>query len=135
MYIYCTMLGVYLISSAPIVRVTSLKTPFGLVIPLLQSSTIRNYNHSQLFPTLCYSAQLTNTYLFVTTITYYTLALQSLITRSRWLTSQLSLLSQIITHFSCLPPIEASPVELLVTNSYRELSVSASCRELTELGY
>jgi hypothetical protein len=53
------------------------------------------------------SAQLTNTYPFVTTITYYTLALHSLITRSRRLTSQLSLLSQIITHstsshFPCL---------------------------------
>jgi hypothetical protein len=45
------MLGFYLISSAPIVRVTSLKTPFGLLIRLLQSSITRNYNHSQLFLT------------------------------------------------------------------------------------
>jgi hypothetical protein len=34
--------------------VNPLRTPFGLVIPLIQSSTTRNYNHSQLFPTLCY---------------------------------------------------------------------------------
>jgi hypothetical protein len=32
-------------------NVAPLKTPFGLLIPLLQSHT-RNYNHSQLFLTL-----------------------------------------------------------------------------------
>jgi hypothetical protein len=37
----------------PIVRVSSLKTPFGLVIPLF-AILARNYNYSQLFITLCY---------------------------------------------------------------------------------
>jgi hypothetical protein len=36
----------------PIVLVTPLKTPVGLLITLLQSSPSRNYNHSQLFLTL-----------------------------------------------------------------------------------
>jgi hypothetical protein len=35
-------------------RVTPLKTSFRLVLPLLQSQTTRNYNHSQLFLTLCH---------------------------------------------------------------------------------
>jgi hypothetical protein len=34
--------------------VSPLKTPFGLLIPLLQSSPTRNNNHSQLFITLCH---------------------------------------------------------------------------------
>jgi hypothetical protein len=37
----------------PIVRVTSLKTPFGLVIPLF-TILARNYIHSQLFISLCH---------------------------------------------------------------------------------
>jgi hypothetical protein len=51
-----------------------------------------------------------NPYTFVATITYFTL------THLHWLTSQLSLLSQIITHFPCLSPIETSLVGLLLTN-------------------
>jgi hypothetical protein len=67
------MLGVYLISSAPIVRVISLKTPFGLVIPFITKSShvttiIHNYFLRCVTP-----AQLTNTYTFVTKVTYYTL--------------------------------------------------------------
>jgi glucose-6-phosphate-specific signal transduction histidine kinase len=45
------MLGVYLISSAPIVHVTPLETPFGLVIPFITIVITRNYNHTQLFLT------------------------------------------------------------------------------------
>jgi hypothetical protein len=78
-----------------------MRTPFGLVIPLLQSSITRNYNHTQSFLRRYTCTRLTITYTFVTTITYYTLTLQSLITRSRRLTSQLSLLSQIIARFPC----------------------------------
>jgi hypothetical protein len=33
--------------------VIPLRTPFGLLIPLLQSSITRNYNHTQLFLPLC----------------------------------------------------------------------------------
>jgi hypothetical protein len=95
-----------------------LKTPFGLVMPILQSSITRNYNHTIIFLRCVISTQLTTTYAFVTTITYYTLALQSLITRSCRLTSQLSLLS----------PIETSLVELLVSNS-RELLAPVSDRK------
>jgi ABC-type enterochelin transport system permease subunit len=43
----------YLISSDhQFYRVSPLKTPFGLLIPLLQSSPTRHYNHAQLFLTL-----------------------------------------------------------------------------------
>jgi hypothetical protein len=63
-------------------RVTPLKTPFGVLIPLLQSSPTRNYIHSQLFLTL----------LCVYTIIILTRSwLQSLITLLHWLTSQLSI--------------------------------------------
>jgi hypothetical protein len=55
-------------------RVTPLKTPFGLLIPLLQSSPTRNYIHSNYFLRYYTCTQLTITYTFVTKITYFTLA-------------------------------------------------------------
>jgi hypothetical protein len=51
---YCTMLGSLIISDHQLYRITPLKAPFGLLIPLLQSSPTRNYIHSQLFITLCH---------------------------------------------------------------------------------
>jgi hypothetical protein len=104
---YCTMLGVLDLFWPPIVHVSPPKTPFGLVILLLQSSITRNYNHTQLFITRLRVYTIIITYTLVTKVTYNTL------TRLHWLTSQLSLLSQIITHFPCLSPIETSLVELL----------------------
>jgi hypothetical protein len=44
-------LGVYLISSAPIVHLTPLKTPFGLLISLFTIPITRHYNRSQLSTT------------------------------------------------------------------------------------
>jgi hypothetical protein len=91
------------------------RTPFGLVIPLLQSSITRNYNHTQFSITRLRVYTIIITYTLVTEVSYYTL------TRLHWLTSQLSLLSRIITHstsshFPCLSPIETSLVELLINN-------------------
>jgi hypothetical protein len=72
-YIYCTMLGVYLISSAPIVHVTPLTTPFGLLIPLFQSqSHVTTIAHNYLLR--CYLYTIIITYTFVTTVTWSTLA-------------------------------------------------------------
>jgi hypothetical protein len=90
----------------------SLLTPFGLVIPLLQSSITRNCNHTQLSITRLRVYTIIITYTLVTKVSYNTP------TRLHWLTSQLSLLSRIITHstsshFPCLSPIETSLVELL----------------------
>jgi hypothetical protein len=65
----------YLISSDHLLyRVTPLKTPFGLVIPLLQSqSHVTTITHNCFLR--CYTCtQLTITYTFVTTITCSTLA-------------------------------------------------------------
>jgi hypothetical protein len=66
----------------PVVRVTPLKTSFGLSVDLLQSSPTRNYNHSQLFLTLCH---------IYTAYNHTPSWLQSLITLLHWLTSQLSI--------------------------------------------
>jgi hypothetical protein len=66
------MLGVYLISSAPIVRVISLKTPFGLVNHFITKSshvtTITIIPHAVKAFT-----QVTITYTVVTTIAYNTI--------------------------------------------------------------
>jgi hypothetical protein len=69
----------YLISSAPIVHVSPLKTPCGLVILFITNSShvttiIHNY-----FLSCVTTAQLTNTHTFVTKVTYNTL------TRIHWL--------------------------------------------------
>jgi hypothetical protein len=92
--------------------VIPLRTPFGLVIPLLQSSITRNYNHTQLSITRLRVYTIIITYMLVTKVSYNT------VTRLHRLTSQLSLLSRIITHstsshFPCLSPIETSLIELL----------------------
>jgi hypothetical protein len=49
---YCTVLWVYLISSAPIIHVTPLETPFRLVIPLF---TIPTTHHLQLHTIIYYA--------------------------------------------------------------------------------
>jgi hypothetical protein len=108
--VYCTMFGLLDQFWSPVVHVTPLKTPFGLVIPLLQSqSHVTTITHNYLL-----------TLLRVYTIIILTRSwLQSLITLlhiyTGWLLSY-QLLSQIITHFLCLPPIETSLVGLLLTN-------------------
>jgi hypothetical protein len=73
LYRYCTMLGVYLISSAPIVHVTPLETPFGLVIPLLQSQSRVTTIAHKYFSRCATFTQLTITYTVVTTIAYNTI--------------------------------------------------------------
>jgi hypothetical protein len=56
----------------PIVHVTPLKTPFGLVIPLLQSqSHVTTFTHNYLLR--CYDLQIYNPYTFVSKITYNTI--------------------------------------------------------------
>jgi hypothetical protein len=50
-------------------RAMPLKTPFGLVILLLQSSNTRNYNHTIIFLCCVISTQLTNTYTAVAKVT------------------------------------------------------------------
>jgi hypothetical protein len=67
---------------SPVVHVTPLKTPFGLLIPLLQSSPTHNYSHSQLFLTLCH---------IYTAYNHTRSWLQTLITLLHWLTSQISI--------------------------------------------
>jgi hypothetical protein len=81
-YIYCTMLGYLTTSEHQLYNVTPLKTPFGLLIPLLQSSPTSNYIHSQLFLTLCH---------IYTAYNHTRSWLKSLITPLHWLTSQLSI--------------------------------------------
>jgi hypothetical protein len=81
-----------LIHSEPKLYTYSLLTPFGLVIPLLQSSVTCNYIHSQLFLTLLKHLHNYNPW------RSWLQSLITLITRLRRLTSQLSLMSQIITH-------------------------------------
>jgi hypothetical protein len=58
-----------------------LKTPFGLLIWFITISITRNYNHSQLFITLCH---------IYTAYNHTRSWLQSHITLVHWLTSQLS---------------------------------------------
>jgi hypothetical protein len=48
------MLGSLISSDHQLYSVTPLKTPFGLLIGLFTIPITRNYNHSQLFLTLCY---------------------------------------------------------------------------------
>jgi hypothetical protein len=82
-------------------RVTPLKTPFGLVIPLLQSQS-----HVTTITIIYYAVTRLhhyNPYTVVTTITYYTL------THLHWLTSQLSIT---ISNYHTLP----------VSVSYRDLT-------------
>jgi hypothetical protein len=67
------MLGYLIPSDHQLYRVTPLKTPFGLLIPILQSSPTRNYIHTQLFLTLChiYTAyNLTRQYSILDVYTY-----------------------------------------------------------------
>jgi hypothetical protein len=63
-------------------NVTPLKTPFGLVIGLFTIPITRNYNHSQVFITLCH---------IYTAYNHTRSWLQSLITLLHWLTSHLSI--------------------------------------------
>jgi hypothetical protein len=91
---YCTTFGYLIPSDHQLYRVTPLKTPFRLVISLLQSSPTRNNNHSQLFITLCH---------IYTAYNHTRSWLQSLITHlhiyTGWLLSY-QLLSQITTDFT-----------------------------------
>jgi hypothetical protein len=104
------MLGVYLISSAPIVHVTPLKTPFGLLIPLLQSqSHVTTITHNYFAVTRLHNY---NPYTFVTAITYYTL------THLHWLTSPLSIT---VSNYHTLP----------VSVSYRDLTRRTAPYKLT----
>jgi hypothetical protein len=73
-YILYNVRGHLITSDHQLYNVTPLKTPFRLLLCLLQSSPTRNYNHSQLFITLSHLHRL-QSYTFVTTITYYTLTL------------------------------------------------------------
>jgi hypothetical protein len=89
---YCTMLllttnctGSLTTCDHQLYSVSPLKTPFGLLIPLLQSSPTHNNNHSQLFLYAVSHLHSLQSYTFVTTVTYYTL------THLHWLTSQLSI--------------------------------------------
>jgi hypothetical protein len=67
--------GYLIVSEHRLYRVTPLKTPFGLLIPLLQSqSHVTTFTHNYLVRGYAFT-QLTITYTFVTTITYDTLAL------------------------------------------------------------
>jgi hypothetical protein len=105
------MLGVtwsFLITNC---TVSPLETPFGSLIPLLQSSITRTYTHSQLF--------LTPLHMY-TDYNHKRSWLQSLITLlhvyTGWLLSY-QLLAQIITdstssHFPCPSAIETSLAEL-----------------------
>jgi hypothetical protein len=103
----------------PIVHVTSpLRTPFGLVIPLLQSSTTRNYNRSQLYLTLYYLCTAYN-HKRSWLVTYYTLAHKfSLLTQcvlTGWLLSYQSL-SLIITHCRTRKVFNSLLGKLLITD-------------------
>jgi hypothetical protein len=111
--IYCTMLGVLNLFWSPIVQLIN----WGLVIPLLQSSITRNYNHTQLFLTLLCVYTIIITYTLVTKDTYNTL------TRVHWLTSQLS----IIFMNYCRLYIFTLPVSV----SYRHLTRRADFHRLT----
>jgi hypothetical protein len=71
-YIYCTILGVLDQFWTPIVRVTPLKTPFGLVIGLF-TILARSYNYSQLSITLCCLYTAYKHLYVVSTITYNTI--------------------------------------------------------------
>jgi hypothetical protein len=121
-----------------IARVLPLKTPSGLVIPLLQSSTTHNYNHSQLFPKLCY---LCTAYKHLSVRDYnhllhsYTQSLLVYSMRLHWLTSQLTVTItgyHTLSHTkvfnsrceftSCRTPLNNWLVGLLVTNCSRYIS-------------
>jgi hypothetical protein len=67
--LYSTMWGFSFTSDHQLHRFTPLKTPFGLVIPLLQSqSHVTTFTHNYFLR--CYTCtQLTITYTFVTTTT------------------------------------------------------------------
>jgi hypothetical protein len=84
MYVLYNIRG-YLISYVhQFYRVTPLKTPVGLLIPLLQSQS----HVTTITPIIHYAVSYLHSlqsYTFVTTITYYTL------TRLHWLTSQISI--------------------------------------------
>jgi hypothetical protein len=95
------MFGSLDLFSPPIIHVTPLKTPFRLLIGLLQSQS-----HFTTFTIISYAVTRLhnyNPYTFVATITYYTL------TRLHWLTSQLA----------------------ITVSNYHTLPVSFSCRDLT----
>jgi hypothetical protein len=102
------MLGVYLISSAPIVHVTPLKTPFGL-IPLLHSQSLHSLTIISYAVTRLHNY---NSYMFMTTVTYYTL------THLHWLTSQLSVA---VSNYHTLP----------VSVSYQDLTRRTAPYKLT----
>jgi hypothetical protein len=75
-FIYIVQCSGFLIASThQLYRVMPLKTPFGLLLPLLQSqSHVTTFTHNYFLR--CYTCtQLTITYTFVTTVTFSTLAL------------------------------------------------------------
>jgi hypothetical protein len=73
-FILYNVSGYFIRSDHQLYRVTPLKTPFGLLIPLLQSqSHVTTITHNYILR--CYTCtQLKITYTFVTTITCSTLA-------------------------------------------------------------
>jgi hypothetical protein len=75
------LLLAYTLPRECIVPCYALRAPFRLLIPLLQSSPTRNYNHSQLFITLCH---------IYIPYNHTRSWLQSCIALLHWLTSQLS---------------------------------------------
>jgi hypothetical protein len=98
-------------------RVTPPKTPFRLLIPLLQSQPhVTTITHNHLLRCVTF------TQLAILHVRNYNHLLHSY---TGWLLSY-QLLSQIITHltsshFPCLSPIETSLVEQLLNNTSREL--------------
>jgi hypothetical protein len=116
MTIYCTMLGFFDRFWPPIVRVTPLKTPFGLVIPLLQSqSHVTTITHNYFLR--CYTfAQFTNTAL-QSLLHYSTQSLLLYTVRLHWLTSQLSVT---FTDYHTLKRTQS--LHFTLRNSRRELT-------------
>jgi hypothetical protein len=106
----------------PIVRVSPLKLPFGLVIPLLQfQSHVTTITHNYLLRCVTFT-QLTNTCTFVTKITYSTLA--------RWHTSLLHYCTYSLLIYSVRFHWLTSQLSVTFTD-YDTLPVSVSYRDLT----
>jgi hypothetical protein len=114
---YCTMLGLLDQFWTPVVRVSPLKTPSGLLIPLFTIPVTCHYNHTQLSITRLRVYTIIITYTLVTKVTYNTL------TRLYWLTSQLSVT---FTNYHRLY-IFTLPVSV----SYRDLTRRADFQRLT----
>jgi hypothetical protein len=159
------MLGVLDLFWPPIVRVSSLETPFGFVIPLFTIAITRHYNHTQLFLTRLrvYTViVLTRSWLqslspllhrlhslpALHSNSYCTIAHKVTYVRNYhhlarsctgWLLSY-QLLCRIITHTlhlntSKLSPRSHSANSLFLTNSSRELTELSPTKNSTELNW